>query len=265
MQSKTTQQQYEDAVTKGIAEGKAKAESLYGKETLSNLGGDISGVIAKRKSDLYSQDPSIGLLERQAGKQAQASKAEMAKSGIKGAYASKVLGEQNLSNQSQIAAQKYKTEQANLSEYQKLLGNIAASSTQTELGYGALKGAGIKTETPTYESGGMSVICTELKRQNKLPKDVWSADYNYGVSLLKTSPRSFYGYYVWAKHVAGWMAKSSALTSFVSMFAIPWANHIAGKHNVFGAIINNIGLPVCYIIGGICDKCERFKTKRICK
>lgn len=149
---------YQNAITQGMSEGRTRAESIYGKDTLNNLGTDISSIVAKRKSLSEGEDPSIGLLKRSAGKQISKAQTGMAQSGIKGTYAQKALGEMNMSNQSQIATQKYKTDQANLNAYQSLLGNIASAATATELGYGQLRGAGIQTPTAPTNKGLLGSI-----------------------------------------------------------------------------------------------------------
>ena len=149
-----SQQGYQNAISSGMKEGRSRAESIYGKDTLDNLGTEISSIVAKLKSLSEGEDPSIGLLKRSAAKQQQKAQAGMAQAGVKGAYAQKALGEMDLANQSQIATQKYKTDQANLNARQSALGNIAAAATATELGYGQLRGAGIQTPAaPT--SGGL--------------------------------------------------------------------------------------------------------------
>jgi hypothetical protein len=147
---------YQNAVNEGVAQGKSKAESLYGKNTLDTLGSEISGIAQKRKELAQGEDPSIGLMKRSQAKEQSKAQTNMAASGLKGAYAQKALGEINTQAQSQIAAQDYKTRQANLSNYQQLLGNIASSSISTELGYGQLRGAGISTPAAeAYQSKGI--------------------------------------------------------------------------------------------------------------
>ena len=153
-----SQKDYQNAITQGIGEGKDKSKSIYGAETIDNLGTDISGIIQKRKDLLQGEDPAIAGMKRSAAKEQSKARAGMAQSGIKGAYAQKALGEINSQNQAAIATQKYKTDQANLSAYQSLLGNIAAASTATELGYGQLRGAGIQTPTAPTNKGLLGSI-----------------------------------------------------------------------------------------------------------
>lgn len=149
-----SQSDYQNYITQGMSEGRKKASDIYGASTLNNLGSDISGIVSKRKELTQGEDPSIGIMKRQAAKQQNVAQSKMAQSGLKGAYAQKAVGEMNSSNQAQIAAQKYKTDQANLNAYQSLLGNIAAASTATELGYGQMRGAGVLTPTAP-ERGGL--------------------------------------------------------------------------------------------------------------
>lgn len=157
-QLEKSQQDYQNAITQGIAEGREKSKSIYGADTIDNLGKDISGVIAKRKDLLQGEDPSIGLMKRSAAKQQSKAQSGMAQSGIKGAYAQKALGEMNTQAQSQIAAQKYKTDQANINAYQTLLGNIAAASVATELGHGQLRGAGVQTASAPVNGGFLGSV-----------------------------------------------------------------------------------------------------------
>lgn len=157
-QLQNSQNQYQSAITQGIGEGREKSKSIYGSDTIDNLGKDISGIISKRKDLLQGEDPAIAGMRRSAAKEQSKARAGMAQSGIKGAYAQKVLGEINSQNQAAIATQKYKTDQANLSAYQSLLGNIAAASTATELGYGQLRGAGIQTPLAPQNKGLLGSI-----------------------------------------------------------------------------------------------------------
>ena len=81
-QLSNSQQDYQNAITQGIGEGREKSKSIYGSDTINNLGSDISGVISKRKGLLEGEDPSIGLMKRSAAKQQSKAQAGMAQSGI---------------------------------------------------------------------------------------------------------------------------------------------------------------------------------------
>ncbi len=104
---------------------------------------------------------------------------------------------------------------------------------------------------------GLSVICTELHRQNLVSTGLYLAESRYAASHI--SAATYTGYRMWADTVVGWMRKSQAVTKIVAAFAIPYIKdcaYIAGstcspKPNYFGFMVGLIGVPICWTIGTV--------------
>ncbi len=103
--------------------------------------------------------------------------------------------------------------------------------------------------------GGGSVICTELYRQGLMPERVWRADQAFGRRLSVSDPNTVVGYHAWAPTVVHLMKSSSIATSFVALFALPWAKEMAYRMGVettgslFGRTVMYIGMPICRAVG----------------
>ena len=103
--------------------------------------------------------------------------------------------------------------------------------------------------------GDGSVICTELHRQGILTSKTFQADRKFGVLLRSRDPFVYVGYMVWAPAIVSLMKKSNLITKIVSIFAIPWARHMAHitegsfHNNYFGEVVMGIGVPFCRMIG----------------
>ena len=92
-----------------------------------------------------------------------------------------------------------------------------------------------------------SVICTELARQGFITKELLAKDTAYAHSNLSATTMA--GYHTWAIPVVRLMRKSSLLTRLIAPFGIKFCNHVAGNSNFIGALVLNIGTPVCFAIG----------------
>ncbi len=110
---------------------------------------------------------------------------------------------------------------------------------------------GLAAEISTDSGQGLTVICTELHRQGALDDETIAADREFGIQLRETNMDAYLGYICWAKYVASWMRTSPFLTFLVSIVALPWAAHMSGKKNRFGALVMATGLIVCPVIGRI--------------
>lgn len=110
---------------------------------------------------------------------------------------------------------------------------------------------GLANEMSTAAGSGVTLICTELKRQGLLPKEVQEADHNFGVALTKSEPETMAAYQSMATPIVKLMKKSSAFTRLVAFWAIPWAYHVAGKKNLVGQLVMSLGLPLCRLVGKI--------------
>ena len=92
-----------------------------------------------------------------------------------------------------------------------------------------------------------SVICTELARQGFITKELLAKDTAYARSNLSLTTMA--GYHAWAIPVVRLMRKSSLLTKLIAPFGIKFCNHVAGNRNIVGALVLNIGTPICFAIG----------------
>lgn len=110
--------------------------------------------------------------------------------------------------------------------------------------------------------GGVSassgtVICSELHRQGLLDGITFEADQRFGTSVQLYHPWVYAGYLAWARHVVKLMQVSPRFTTFVTLFATPWAQYMAWRlgeretRPLFGAALHHIGWLVCGAIGAV--------------
>lgn len=98
----------------------------------------------------------------------------------------------------------------------------------------------------------VSVICTELARQGKLPQALYLLGHSHFLSL---HPQAVAGYRVWADKVVPLMKKSRALSNFLAPIAIARYRMIVLKEfSILGAATIYLGQPICFIIGGFLSK-----------
>lgn len=104
-------------------------------------------------------------------------------------------------------------------------------------------------------AGGESVICTELRRQNLIPNEWYTADEKAGRYYAKQDPDVIHGYHAWGKTVARGMKKSKIVTFMACHLALPWAREMYAQqgNNEFstirGKILCTIGVPMCRLLG----------------
>ncbi|MDP2838105.1 MAG: hypothetical protein Q8O53_02410 [Candidatus Moranbacteria bacterium] len=105
------------------------------------------------------------------------------------------------------------------------------------------------------DGGDGKIICTELYHQGLLAESVYRADQEFGVYLRTYNPLVYAGYHFWAPAVVRRMKTNEFFTRVVSVFALPWAEHMAykqgviQKNNYFGAFVMAIGMIFCRSIG----------------
>lgn len=98
----------------------------------------------------------------------------------------------------------------------------------------------------------MSVICTELARQGKLPPALYSLGYSH---FLKLHPQTVAGYRVWADKVVPMMRKSRRLSNFLAPIAIArYRLVVLQEFSILGAATIYLGQPICFVIGGFLSK-----------
>jgi hypothetical protein len=99
------------------------------------------------------------------------------------------------------------------------------------------------------DGGDDKIICTELYRQGKLPRHIYENDAQVGREFAQNDPLVMKGYHLWGRPVARLMGRSRAVTAIVEPFAKAWAFHIAGQKSLLGAVLFNVGVPICRMIG----------------
>lgn len=236
-----------DAMDKGVAQGiragSAKAGTIYGTDTLGNLGTDISDVVKRRKDALNQEGPAASRQMEERNRRIRRARQ------MYGNLTPEMERQIDRESSMDIEDTRYGQEQNNLAQYQKLLGNIAANSSALEMGYAGLQKAGDYTPPPSYGSSGLTVICTELMRQGLLPQEYWAADRLYGLRMIEKCPEIYLGYRFMATPIAKLMRKHKWVTNIVKVPAIKWAKHIAQEKNIIGYLINTLGCPLCFLVG----------------
>jgi len=91
-----------------------------------------------------------------------------------------------------------------------------------------------------------TVICTELHRQGIMSDEVFETDKSFG---KKQDIETIAGYHTWAIPLASLMRKYKIVTWVITPIAMAWAEDMAGGKNMFGKILNKIGIPICRFIG----------------
>jgi hypothetical protein len=131
-------------------------------------------------------------------------------------------------------------------EFQKSLAQIYANAQMKSAQ------ASANAQVSAAQAQSSKVICTELYRQRLLPHDIWVADMVYSSRI---SPTVVAGYHAWGVPLAQKMRKNRKITRLITPFGRAWAYHMAykvgavDKPNRFGAILEAVGIPLCYAIG----------------
>jgi hypothetical protein len=98
----------------------------------------------------------------------------------------------------------------------------------------------------------LSVICTELARQGKLPQALYLLGHSHFLSLR---PQTVAGYRVWADKVVPLMRKSKRLSNFLAPIAISrYRMIVLQEFSLIGAATIYLGQPLCFVIGGFLSK-----------
>lgn len=98
----------------------------------------------------------------------------------------------------------------------------------------------------------VSVICTELARQNLLPQSLYLLGHAH---FLKLHPQTVAGYRVWADKVVPLMRKSRALSNFLAPIALArYRMIVLQEFSILGAATIYLGQPICFVIGGFLSK-----------
>jgi hypothetical protein len=238
-------------IASGQRIGEAEGEALYG-QSQEQTGEEIADIIKKRRAALDQKDPVSDQIRQSKNVQLRQLRESQGRMGITGGTAAAQESQVERQAQAQIGSQLYQANRQDLSQYQRLLGNIASNQASLEMGYAGLEKSGEYVPTPGVGGGFMgTVICTELFNQGLLDESTWIHDKAYGKHIIKNDPYVYIGYYFWAKHVARMMRRSKLITYLIYPFAKCWAKDMAYNKSFVGKCINRIGQPICAIIGKI--------------
>jgi hypothetical protein len=222
----------------------------------ADVGTSFQDILARRKSRMDESGNAVTDAIKKAGASAGAqTQAAMTTGGIRGGLAAK--GAESSYRKSQSDSAKYLQDQRLQAEKQVAnMGGTAAAMGLTE--QAGMEGA--KAAIPAYQNQdllGGTVICTELYRQGLISHEVFLKDIDNGSELVRSSYETYIGYRIWAVYVAKWMRNSAIITTIVALFAIPWAEDMAGDKSILGSTINYVGLKLCKVIGKIYCKLNK--------
>ena len=244
----------------GSTTGRIQAMQYYG-QTPTQTGADVQDIIQRRKQLLDSKGPAGTALLQSANKGIMQDRAVRSSQGRRNDSR-----EQQLARSGQVAAAQsdYDTMLQNLGSFQSLTGNVLAGQTGLEQGYAALE-AGQNLPTPPRPNSGIlgTVICTELWKQGYMDDYTYDLDRLHGIHVRTTRPHVYFGYLLLADPVVKLMQSSKLFTKLISIPALAWANHMAHRNNIFGAIINAIGETICGTVGKLfCQRSVRIYHER---
>lgn len=177
--------------------------------------------------------------------------------GIAGGVAASSMNQADMQADSMVAD---KMQGYNAKNDQELWNYVKRNQKVTgeALAQGADKGLASGMDTSQASGIFGSVICTELNRQGILDNKTYIADSTFGWALSINDPFAYYGYNRVAIHLVPLMQKSPLVTKALSLLALPWANHMAGRENLTGKLLLKFGIPFCRIVGKLI---VRFEVK----
>jgi hypothetical protein len=240
----------------GQQSGLDLAKMGYG-QTLMETGQDVKGLRDEYKSRVAQggSDPVSAAIMGQKANNMVLAQQQMAGSGLRGAASAAALGSVGKAQDAQIAESLYGQKQRSLNDLKSLTSNTLSGTMSLMQGSKAEGTAGSRPAPP--ESKGLmdSVLCTELHRQGLMDRDLYLRDAAYGEYLKKYNPNVVVGYHFLAAPFVKLMKKSSMFTSIMKYPILSWAKHIAGEESsTWGYLCQNIGEPVCAIIGKLISK-----------
>ena len=228
----------------------------YG-QGLPETGQDISRIreLQKKRTDLSGMDPVSSAIMAQKASATANAKRDLAQSGVKGGVAAGAVDAVSRQRDADIAASLYGQQRQSLQDERSLASNTLAGTVAMQKG---AQGEAVKMPTAPEGTGIFgTVICTELYRQGLMDYKTYNLDSEYGIKLYLRNPNVIYGYHYMANPVVKLMKKSKVFTKIVSIPALNWANHIAGKKkSLFGYFCQIVGERFCGMVGKILKICK---------
>jgi hypothetical protein len=222
-------------------EGLERGQMYYG-QTQQQTGMDVADIAKRRREMLEGTSPEQSRLRESRNRRVMQAKAA-------GANPEQIKQIQREA-ESDIANSDYTQGQNNLDKYQKMVGNILGGQMGLEMGFRQLGKSGEVIQPPT-QSGGITVICSELYRQGKLSDEIIQSDREFGFMVRRYDPAVYIGYMILATPLVGLMRKSKIVSFIVSIPALSWAKWMHSGNGFFGRTIHFFGSNFCRFIGNI--------------
>ena len=233
------------AEKEGELAGLEQAKLGYG-QGLAKTGEDVSRIrdLQKARTDQSGADPvSTAIMNAKAGNVANAQR-NLAASGVKGGTAAGAIDNVAREQDQAIAASLYGQQRQSIADERSLASNTLAGTVAMSKGG---KGEGNANNMPSApETGGMTVICTELHRQGIMSDELYAKEVEFGKTV---DPIVMAGYTFLATPIAKIMQKSKLCTTLCKYPAMAWARDMAGEENILGSLLFIFGVPLCYFVG----------------
>lgn len=175
--------------------------------------------------------------------------------GIAGGVAAAGMNTATNTADSEINSQKQKNARTN---DQDLWNYVKRNQKVTGEAMSAGSDQGLAEGMDTSQASGIfgTVICSELYRQGLMDHETYLKDVTFGMKLEKSDPHAIHGYRFLATPIVALMKKSKVFTKIISIPALKWAEHMAGKENSTGKAIMSFGIPFCRFVFNVTHWCE---------
>lgn len=234
----------------GRMEGLERAKMLTGQDP-RQIGQDFQAAYGNIKKRANQSDTGSELLRASKAGAVASARNQMQSQGVKGGAALGAASAIERAKSYDVNNQLMDAQRQAQNDYMNAAKSNANFTQASEMNYGAMA-AGKDFKAPSQNSGGYNtVICTELFQQGFYDLETYILDQEYGVKMLTEQPHIYYGYRFWADPVVKLMQKSKLFTHMVAFFALPWAENMAGKKNLFGKFLSVVGEFGCGIIGNL--------------
>ena len=234
-----------DKEKQGELAGLEQAKLGYG-QGLAQTGQDIQRIreLQQGRTGQSGGDPvSAAIMGQKQGAMANAQRG-LASSGVKGGAAAGAIANVERQQNQDIAASLYGQQRQSIADERSLAGNTLAGTVAMSQ---AAKAGGTAQEMPKApDTGGMTVICTELHRQGIMSDELYAKEVEFGKTV---DPIVMLGYTFLATPIVKIMQKSKLCTTLCSYPAMAWARDMAGDENILGSLLFMFGVPLCYFVG----------------
>lgn len=240
-----------------LSTGKKRGEELTGVSS-QDVGKERADIRQRYKDILGGESIAQKVIKQDLATRQRQARAQAAVSG-----ASQVAPAQLQAMQRQASAD---LATARSKEYMNALNKLetqfrgaAGDIARIEGQYGAIGVGGQPAPQMSSSNFFGTVICTELHKQGYMSDEILEKDAEYGMQLRSTRPEVYVGYRFLANPIVRLMQKSPMFTKIISIPALKWADNMAGKHNITGKLISQIGELVCGFVGKLLNN----KSRRI--